>query len=287
MSPSAFVLPTLKASLVLTVLGVGLHSSPRDAAYLLRHPKLLLKTIVSMNIAMPLFALWLTVVFNLAPPIRLALVALALSPVPPFLPPKIAQSGGEAAYNIGLLTAASILSIVIIPFSVHLLGALFSLSIDVPWTLIAKLVGASILIPLALGIGVRQFAPSIAQRMDRPTLALGLGLLVVSFLPVLIRTWPNIVALVGNGTLVAITAITLAGLAIGHLLGGPIHGDRVVLALSTSSRHPAVAMAIAAATLPSIELVGAAIILALLVSTIISIPYTMWSRRRARAIPSA
>ena len=131
MSPSAFIIPTVKASLVLTVLGVGLHASPRDAAYLLRHPGLLLKTIVAMNVVMPLFALWLAVVFALDPAIKLALVALALSPVPPFLPPRIAKSGGEPAYNIGLLATTSVLAIVIIPISVRLLGALFSLSLEV------------------------------------------------------------------------------------------------------------------------------------------------------------
>jgi BASS family bile acid:Na+ symporter len=285
MSPSAFIIPTVKASLVLTVLGVGLHSSPRDAAYLLRHPGLLLKTVVSMNVVMPLFALWLAVVFNLDPAVKLALVALALSPVPPFLPPKIAKSGGEAAYNIGLLATTSVLAIVIIPISIRLLGLIFSLPFEVSWQVIAKIVGATILVPLALGIGVRQFAPSIAERIAKPTALIAMLLLVASFLPIVIKAWPNVVALVGNGTLAAIVAITLVGLAVGHLLGGPHYEARVVLALSTASRHPAVALAIAAAVMPSIENVGAAVLLALLVSAIVAVPYTAWTRRHAHAVP--
>lgn len=281
MSPSAFIIPTIKASLVLTVLGVGLHASPRDAAYLLRHPGLLLKTIVAMNVVMPLFALWLAVVFALDPAIKLALVALALSPVPPFLPPRIAKSGGEPAYNIGLLATTSVLAIVIIPISVRLLGALFSLPLEVAWRAIATIVGVTILVPLALGIGIRRLAPSLAERIARPTTVIAAVLLAASFVPILVTAWPNIVSLVGNGTLAAIVAITLAGLAVGHLLGGPHYGARVVLALSTASRHPAVALAIAAAVLPSVKDVGAAVLLALVVSGVVAVPYTAWARRHA------
>ena len=283
MSPSAFILPTIKASLVLTVLGVGLHSSPREATYLFRHPRLLAKTILAMNIVMPLFAVWLAVVFGLTPAVRLALVALALSPVPPFLPSKVAKSGGEPSYNVGLLTAASLLSIVIIPVSIRLLGAVFSLPLHVSWEVIAKLAAATILVPLAIGIGVRQFAPSIAARISKPTTIVALVLLVASFLPIVVTMWSEIMTLIGNGTLAAIVAITLAGLAVGHLLGGPHHEDRVVLALATSTRHPAVAIAVANAALPTISQVGPAVLLALLVCAVISLPYSIWSRRRANA----
>jgi BASS family bile acid:Na+ symporter len=287
MSPSAFILPTVQASLVLTVLGVGLHSTPRDAAYLFRHPGMLAKTIFSMNVVMPLFAVWLAVVFSLDPTVKLALIALSMSPVPPFLPNKVTKSGGEASYNIGLLTATSMLAVVIIPISIWLLGMVFSLPLRMPWQVIAKLVGATILVPLAIGIGVRQFAPSIAARIEKPTTIIASVLLVGAFLPIVIGAWPDIMTLIGNGTLAAIVAITLAGLAVGHLLGGPNHEDRVVLALSTASRHPAVAIAIATATLPNIALVGAAVLLALLVCAVVSLPYSIWSRRRARIAPKA
>jgi BASS family bile acid:Na+ symporter len=283
MSPNAFILPAIKASLVLTVLGVGLHSTPSDAAYLFRHPRMLAKTIFSMNIVMPLLALWLAIVFSLEPPVKLALIALAVSPVPPFLPNKVTKSGGKPSYNIGLLTATSMLAIVIIPISIRLIGMLFSIPVRMPWQTVAKLVGATILVPLTVGIGVRQLAPSIANRIERPTTVIASALLVASFLPILFMAWPDIRLLIGDGTLAAIVAITLAGLAVGHLLGGPNHEDRVVLALSTASRHPAVAIAIATAALPSVQLVGAAVLLTLVVCAVISLPYSVWSRRRAHA----
>jgi hypothetical protein len=72
---------------------------------------------------------------------------------------------------------------------------------------------------------------------------------------------------------------TVIGLITGHLLGGPDSEDRTVLALATAARHPGVAMAIASANFPEQKLAPAAILLYLLLSALLSIPYVMWRRR--------
>jgi hypothetical protein len=83
--------------------------------------------------------------------------------------------------------------------------------------------------------------------------------------------------LLGNGTLLAILALTFVGLAIGHLLGGPIATDRPVLALATASRHPAVAIAILHTTHPNETLVPAAVLLDLIVVACVAGPYLGWA----------
>jgi BASS family bile acid:Na+ symporter len=52
-----------------------------------------------------------------------------------------------------------------------------------------------------------------------------------------------------------------------------------VLALSTASRHPGVALAIAHANFPDEKLAPAAVLLYLIVSGIVSLPYLRWNRR--------
>jgi BASS family bile acid:Na+ symporter len=102
----------------------------------------------------------------------------------------------------------------------------------------------------------------------------------VSALPILFTAWPTIVSLTGDGTIIALATFVLVGLAVGHLLGGPDPEDRSVLALSTASRHPGVALAIAHATFPEQQLVLAAVLLYLLVSALVPMPYLAWNRRR-------
>jgi bile acid:Na+ symporter, BASS family len=95
-------------------------------------------------------------------------------------------------------------------------------------------------------------------------------------------TFTAVLSLVGNGTIVAMVAFVVIGLAVGHALGGPSANDRLVLALSTASRHPAIALAIAKANFPDEPHLGATIILYLLVSLLIGVPYQIWQKRRMR-----
>jgi BASS family bile acid:Na+ symporter len=280
MTSPALIMSALKVSLALTVLAVGLRSKPGDATYLLRHPGLFARSVLAMNVLMPLLALWLTIAFALHPVVRLALVALALSPVPPFLPHKMVRAGGHGSYVVGLFVAASLVAIVVVPVSASLLGTLFGVAFRMPPIEIAKLVGASVLLPIAIGMSIRRLAPTGAARTAGPLTRLATIVLVAALIPLLVSSWPAMRSLIGNGTLVAIVAMTLAGLGVGHLLGGPDRDNRVVLALATASRHPAVAISILTANFPDEKLVPAAVVLALIVSALVSMPYTAWSRRR-------
>ncbi len=89
-------------------------------------------------------------------------------------------------------------------------------------------------------------------------------------------------AAVGNGTVLAIVIFTVAGLAIGHVLGGPDPDHSAVLALSTACRHPAMALAIATTAIPD-QRFGATILLYLLVNIVAGLPYIVWQRRRTGA----
>jgi BASS family bile acid:Na+ symporter len=282
MSSTAIIMWAVKASLVLTVLAVGLRSKPGDATYLARHPGLLARSLLAMNVLMPLLALWLAIVFALHPAVKLALIALALSPVPPFLPHKMVRSGGHGSYVVGLFVAASLAAVVVVPVSVSLLGSLFGVPFKMPPIEIAKLVGASVLLPIGIGMSLRRLAPTGAARAAGPVTRLATIVLVVALIPLLAGSWPAMRSLLGNGTLVAIVMMTLAGLGVGHLLGGPNRDDRVVLALATASRHPAVAISILTVNFPNEKIVPAAVVLALIVSTIVSVPYTAWTKRAIR-----
>ena len=288
MTTSAIVLLALKASLALTVFGVGLSSARGDATYLFRHPGLFGRTFIAMSVIMPLLVLLLTTVFSLSAPVTLALIALALSPVPPFLPGKVARAGGDASYVVGLFVAASLLALVVVPLSVSLFGDAFGVPLRVSPSAVARLVGTSVLVPIALGIAGRELFPSIAARAARPVGLVATVMLLASFIPLLVAFWPAMRSLIGNGTLVAIVVITVVGLGIGHLLGGPRDDDRTVLSLATATRHPAIAIAIATANFPSEKMPAtAAVLLALIVGAVASLPYMAWSKRhnatRARA----
>lgn len=280
------VLLAVKASIFLNVLALGMSARPGDAMYVLRRPRLLLRSLLAMNVIMPLFAAGLAVAFDLHPVVKVTLVALAVSPVPPMLPRKQLRAGGHASYAIGLLVAAALLAILVVPSVVTVLGRALGKETHVPVTTIASIVATSVLAPLGIGLVIRHVGPGAADRLAKPVAMSADALLVAGALPIAFSAWPTIVALVGNGTLVALAVFSLGGLAVGHWLGGPAPEERTVLALSTASRHPAIAIAIAAVNLSEPKPVLGAVLLYLIVSALVSLPYVR-RRRRGRGADGA
>ena len=286
MSLQTLIPLALKISIVLCVFALGLTASVRDLGYLFRRPGKLLRVYVAMGVLMPLFAVAMVVIFDLHPAVKIALLALSVSPIPPLLPRTAMQAGGTMQYTIGLLTTASLLAILLVPMSVELTEHLFGIPLQMTMASLAIVICITVLGPMALGIVVHSLAPALAKRLAKPIWLIGTVLLVVSALPVLFAAMPQVLTLIGNGTLLALAAFVLFGLAIGHLLGGEDASNRTVLALSTASRHPGVAIAIAHKNFPQEKLVLAAVLLYLLVSTIVSVLYLRWTRRRYPSVAS-
>jgi bile acid:Na+ symporter, BASS family len=270
----------LKISLILMVFALGLKASVQDAVYLFRRPSELARAMVSMFVVMPVVVFALTRAFDLHPAVRLALAGLALSPLPPTFPKKALKQGGRVSYTVGLLVAATLLAILYIPLALELLERITGNPLRMTAGAVFALVFGALLIPLALGIAVRRFAPAFAERVAQPVSQAATILLLVTFIPLLVKVLPAMVSLIGNGTILVMVLFALVGLAAGHLLGGPDPEDRTVLALSTATRHPGIAIAIVLANFPDQKLAPAAAILCVLVSAIASKPYLAWATRK-------
>src|SRR6202012_3915426 len=122
-----------------------------------------------------------------------------------------------------------------------------------PTGAVATLMLIDVLVPLAAGMLLGRIAPAVIEPIARPVQLLAPVLLVACTVAILVTAMPNILLLTDNGTLLAVLAFIVAGLAAGHLLGGPAPDRRTVLALSTASRHPGGALAIASASAPDEE----------------------------------
>lgn len=272
---------SLKISIIFTVFALGLRTSMSDALFLCRRPRQLGRTLLAMNLIVPAVAITLALSFNLLPAVKIAIVALALSPVPPYLPLKQIREGGGSPYSFGLLVAAGLFSIIFVPIALEIVGRIFALPLQLSMVHVMLIVVITVLAPLGAGIGIRHVMPVIAERVAVPILFMAVAILLVTMACIFFVTWPEMMSLVGNGTLAALVLFSIIALAVGHFLGGPDPADRTVLALSTTLRHPAIAMAIAAANFPEQKLVLAALLLYIITSTIVSKIYTLSFKSRA------
>jgi BASS family bile acid:Na+ symporter len=281
MNPAALVRLALTASILLLVFALGLRSTVADATYVIRRPRLILRGFLAMAVVVPVVAAALATLFDLRTPVRIALLALVVGPVPPLLPAKQLGRGARAQYVHGLLVAAALASIVVVPAAVEVLGWLFGREAHAPLALVARIVGTTVLLPLLAGLAVRRLAPGLAERVAPWATRAGNVLLLAGLAVVLIVTWRDVLVLIGNGTVLAMAGVVLAGLAAGHWLGGPDPADRTALALASSMRHPGLALAIARLNFPEETLVPAAVLLFILVNVILTLPYGIWRRRVA------
>ena len=284
MSLQTLILFVLKASILLNVFAIGLKASVHDATYMFRRPGKLAKALLAMNILMPLFAVAFVLAFHLKHAVEVALVALAVSPVPPILPRKLRKAGATESDTIGLLVAVGILAIVFVPAAMEILERVFHVPLRMTFASVAALVFITIILPLALGIAVHTLAPVAADRLVNPIAKIASIALLLSAVVILFSGAPAIWELTGNGTLVAIAAFVLVGLLIGHFVGGPKPENRTGLALATASRHPGIAIALAVANFPEEKLAISAVLLYLLVNILVSIPYHILTKRKTQEV---
>ena len=276
MSLVAIILLVLKISIILSLLAIGLKSTFADAAFLFRKPGHLARAILAMYVIMPIVALLIAYSFNLNPVVKIALVVLSVSPIPPILPNKMFKAGGKEDYTIGLLADTSLLAIIFIPLILAVFQQLIKIPLRMTAASVASQVLSTLIVPLLVGIAIRTFLPNVAERIAKPLSLVATVLLILGFLPVLFGSLRAILSLIGDGTLIGLAAFALIGIIVGHFLGGPETENRPVLALATSSRHPAIAIAIANANFPDQKLVAPAVLLYLILSIVLAVPYLNW-----------
>jgi BASS family bile acid:Na+ symporter len=286
MGPGDLIRLALTASILLLVFALGMRANVEHATYLFRRPARLLRGFLAMGVVVPVVAAALAALVHLDPAVEIALLLMAVSPIPPILPSKQLELGGRSRYVFGLLVAASLLAIVVVPLAIEVLGRVFHREAHVGAGVVARVVGVTVLVPLAVGIVVRRLAPAAAERVAPRVSRVGNVLLLAGLVAVLFFMAPAIVTLVGNGTILVIALIVGTGLLAGHWLGGPDPDDRTALAIASSTRHPGVALAIARLNFPEETRVPAAVFLFLLVNALVTLPYGAW-RRRQRAARAA
>jgi BASS family bile acid:Na+ symporter len=91
----------LQVSVVCTVFGFGLKTTPDDLSYLIRRPGLLVRSLLAVFMVMPVVAVLLSLLFDFGPTVERALIALAVSPVPPLLPQKESKACGDQTTRSG------------------------------------------------------------------------------------------------------------------------------------------------------------------------------------------
>lgn len=210
-------------------------------------------------VIVPAAAVVLLLLFHAAPLVAAGFLIAAVCPGAPYGPPFTGMAKGNVTLAVGLMIVLAGSSALLAPLLLRLLLPIVTgdnaVQIDVA-KMIATLLGAQLL-PLAMGVFLRHRWPTLAGRLQRPARLLSL-LLNVALLGTILTVQFHTLTAIPLRAFGGMTALVLAGLIAGWVLGGPGRADRTAMAMATSVRNVGVTLVIAAASFPGTAAVTAA-----------------------------
>ena len=214
---SALTTIGLPIALGIIMLGLGLGLAPEDFRLVARHPKAAIIALVCQLIVLPVLCFGIVLAFDLPPELAVGMMLLAASPGGTTANLYSHLFGGHVALNISLTAINSVLSVLTLPIVVnlsagHFLGDAAGIGLQLDKAL---QVFAIVLVPVAIGMVVRAYAPAVAARLDRPVRILSAVVLVVVIIGAVLGERENIADyFVAVG--LAVLTFNVLSLAIGY-----------------------------------------------------------------------
>src|SRR5579862_6206156 len=233
-------------TLIEMMAATGLGVTFGQLAGVARNWRLVCKAALANYVAVPVITVGLLLLFGAQPMVAAGFLILAACPGAPFGPPCTAIANGNVGVSVGLMVILAGSSALLAPILLHFLLPLLAGN-EAPTVDALKVVGTLLavqLVPLAIGLCVRQWFPKLAAKLKKPADLVSL-ILNLAMTGVILVAQFRLLAEIRLPGLVGMLALLAASLAAGWLLGGPGTGNRKALTLTTSLRNVGVGLVIA------------------------------------------
>lgn len=273
-----------KLTIFALMFSMAIHWTFEDVAWLWQKPSLMLRSLASVFIIVPLLGV-LAVAFipGLTVAQRIGIGAMIACPGAPMIPFKSLKAGGDAKFIASLQFTVCILAIVSIPFTAFVLAQFYPNKAWLSPQEIAQQIFFAQVLPMGLGVLLAQYWPKLADDLVEPVSKIAKFMLLLALIVILVATLDKVLN-AGFPAYLAMGLISIASLACGHFLGGPQPETQTVLAYATSTRNAGLAILLVSLNFPNLDYIRGGIINSLityaLIAAIVSIPYTS-SRKRA------
>jgi bile acid:Na+ symporter, BASS family len=179
----------LPVALGIIMLGLGLSLTALDFKRVAQYPKAVTIALVCQMLLLPLICFFIAKLVGLSPELSVGLMLLAASPGGATANLYSHLSNGDVALNITLTAVNSVLTLFTLPVIVnysmeHFLGA--GQFIPMPFSKVVE-VFIIVLLPVAIGMIIKNKAPGFAAKMDKPVKIVSALLLVGIIASVTIR----------------------------------------------------------------------------------------------------
>jgi len=261
---------------------LGLRWTFADVVWLWRRPSLLVRSLISVFIAVPLFGVLISFIPGFTVAERLGVGAMMICPGAPTIPQKSLKAGGHEQFAASLQFTVCLLAIVSIPLTASILSQFYPNQAWLSPQEIAKQIFFAQVLPMGLGVLLAQYVPKLADEWREPVSKLANFLFVLLAISLLVVALEKVLN-TGFVTYLAIGFMAIVSLVCGHLLGGPQPDTRADLAYATVTRNAGLAILLVSLNFPNLDFVKGGIISTLityaLIAAVVSIPYTIWRKR--------
>lgn len=273
-------------SVALIVFAEALRIAPKEVlAHFNERPVVMLRALVAALILVPAAALGLILLLDPSPALAVGLAILvACPPAPLMIKSATKTGGGDAAFMASLHLSLAALAVVTVPAVLNVLAIPLGFSASVDPASLLWILAKTILLPIGAGLAVRALFPAWADTFGSLLGKVGTVGLVVVVIAILAALYPALLNM-DAWSYGVIAAVSVAGLAIGHLLGPQDRDQKTVLAVECAVRHPGLAIAIASTNFTpqqALPVLVPCILTFIALATI----YLIWRGRSAKA-PSA
>jgi BASS family bile acid:Na+ symporter len=254
MSASFLTTVLLPTALAIIMLGMGLSLLPEDFQRVSKYPKAVSIGLISQLIILPIIGFVIAKVVPMPPAIAVGLMILALCPGGPSSNLITYLAKGDVALSVTLTALSSMITVFTIPTFAnlalqHFIGQTAAIALPIGSTMLQ--IFLITLLPIGLGMYLRQIFPELALRLEKVTSRLAIALLVIIIIALIIREWdrlPGFILQVGISAALLNVLSTLAGLYMSKLFNlDP--AQQICIAIEVGIQNGTLAIAITAGLL--------------------------------------
>lgn len=263
---------------MMVTLGLGVRAS--DVLAVSKRVDLLSRALLANYVIVPGAALGLLLLFHASPMVAAGFLVAAVCPGAPYAPPFTSIAKGDVTLSVGLMVVLAASSAVLAPV---LLGLLLPLAVadTVVKINILKMIGTLLgaqLLPLCVGLWIRNSHPLLAERFQRAAKALSLSLnllLLVLIIAVQFQTLADIHLKGYFGMMCLVLATLLAGAIVTKWPHSEAGRSMIV---TTGVRNVGVSLVIATASFPGTAAITSATAYAIFQTITVAIVALAWGR---------
>ncbi|MBE9014862.1 bile acid:sodium symporter family protein [Chroococcidiopsidales cyanobacterium LEGE 13417] len=254
MQVNFFTAVLLPIGLATVMLGMGLTLVPEDFQRVTRYPKAVAIGLVSQLLFLPIVGFLVASIVPMQPEMAVGLTILALCPGGPSSNMITYLAKGDVALSVTLTALSSAITVFTIPIFANLslqyfIGQNAAIALPIGQTMLQ--IFAIAILPIVLGMLVRQKFPDLARRLEKTANRLAVAFLALIIVAIIIHEWnriPSFIAQVGIG----VALLNIISMAIGFWFGKLFNlnfAQRICIAIEVGIQNATLAIAITAGLL--------------------------------------